>query len=301
MEFKEHGRFICYITENQHHSITINSMKFNHHNLQMPNGEFTISKDQQLFGESKVWRSIDKTIRRFYQPQNGKTLATSRAVDLGCYEGGFSVELARMGFDTLGIEARETNLEFCNYLKQNLGLPNLNFIRTDVRDLDMFKPFDVTLCYGLLYHLNDPIAFINKLSDCTTNMLLLNTHYATEHDLTYGLGWHVNKYVIAPIQKRIPVLNFRHNYKLSNVCENEGYMGRWYKEWEENVSKEKLEKNVWASYNNSKSFWLCKKQLINALHDAGFHTVFEQFDFTGDVFPENYNEYFKRGMFVCFK
>lgn len=276
-------------------------MKFNHHNLLLPNGNYTIDKETPLFSSSKVWTSIDKTIQRFYVPHAGKTIAESRAVDLGCYEGGYAVELARMGFETVGIEARETNMQYCNYLQQHAGLSNLSFVQGDVRDMDKMAPFDVTLCYGLLYHLNDPVAFLKKMSACTTNMLLLNTHYATERDLTYGLGWHINKFVVSPIQKRMPILNFRHNYKLSSVCENEGYKGRWYYEWDKHVSKEKLEKNVWASFNNNRSFWLCKKQLINALHDVGFHTVFEQFDFTGDIFPENYNEYFKRGMFVCFK
>jgi hypothetical protein len=68
-----------------------------------------------------------------------------------------------------------------------------------------------------------------------------------------------------------------------------------------NDNIENIEKNLEASYNNPKSFWPTKKELTKALHNAGFDSVFEQFDFTGDTTPENYTEYNQRTMFVAVK
>ena len=220
--------------------------------------------------------------------------------DLGCLEGGYALEFAKLGFNTLGIEVREENLSNCNFLKQDAGLNNLNFVKDDVRNLSNYGEFDIVLCYGLLYHLNDPVAFLNLLGKATTKLLLLNTHFAPERDFRYALG-PINKYVIGPVQKRINILNFARNYRLSKMTTNEGYRGRWYQEWTPNADKSKIESILWASYNNDRSFWLKKKDLTTVMHKAGFNSVFEQFDYTGDIMPDNYTEYFSRAMFLGIK
>jgi len=58
-----------------------------------------------------------------------------RLADLGCLEGGFAVEFARMGFQVLGVEVREANIPACKYVKANTNLPNLEFIKDDARSI----------------------------------------------------------------------------------------------------------------------------------------------------------------------
>lgn len=274
-------------------------MKFTAHNILLNNGQKTMGDDSILLSDSAVWSSIKKTVDLFIPPTAGDR-SKMRVVDLGCLEGGYAAEFARMGFDSLGIEARAENIENCNYVKDNLGLSNLNFAQDDVRNMANYGKFDITLCYGLLYHLNDPAAFLKLISGCTTKMLLLNTHFAPETDIRYRLG-PLNKYFIAPIQKRTRLFEHQYNYRLSPITENEGYKGRWFKEWTPGTKKEKIEKLLWASYNNHRSFWLTKKELTKAMHAAGFNSVFEQFDYTGDLFRENYTQYYNRTMFVAIK
>jgi len=274
-------------------------MNFTSHNIRLDNGENTMGNKQMLIADSAMWTSIEKTINLLV-PAGQENRSKMRAVDLGCLEGGFSVQLARMGINTLGIEAREESIEKCNYVKANLNLPNLDFAQDDVRNLAKYGKFDITLCYGLLYHLNDPIRFLKTVSECTTKILFLHTHFAPDRDLRYELGL-LNRYIIAPIQKRTKFLEHSYNYRLSSIQENEGYKGRWFREWNENAGKAKIEKMLWASYNNDRSFWLRKKDLTQALHDVGFTSVFEQFDFTGDLAPENYTAAQSRTMFVAVK
>lgn len=274
-------------------------MNFTAHNILLDNGQMTMPKDQVLIADSAMWTSIEKTINLFIPPEQ-ESRSKLRAVDLGCLEAGFAVELARMGIDTLGIEAREDNIEKCEYVKSHLNLPNLNFAKDDVRNLAKYGKFDITICYGLLYHLNDPVKFLKTVSECTTRVLFLNTHFAPERDLRYKLGF-LNRYFIAPIQKRTKFLEYTQNYRLSGIQQNEGYRGRWFREWNQNARKDKIEKMLWASYNNNRSFWLLKKDLTKALHSAGFNSVFEQFDFTGDIAPENYTVAHSRTMFVALK
>ena len=274
-------------------------MVFTSHNILLDNGKTSMGKDRILLAQSAMWTSIEKTINLFL-PGGPKERAGLKAVDLGCLEGGFSVEFARMGIDTLGIEAREVNIEKCNYVKSHLNLPNLRFAQDDVRNLTNYGKFDITLCYGLLYHLNDPGSFLKTLGECTSKILFLDTHFAPDRDWRYNLGF-LNRFVIAPLQKRTKLFEYQKNYRLSTLQQNEGYSGRWFKEWNENAGKDKVEKLLWSSYNNSKSFWLRKKDLTQALHDAGFNSVFEQFDFTGDLLPDDYTSVYNRTMLVAIK
>ncbi|PZR28490.1 MAG: methyltransferase type 11 [Citrobacter freundii] len=272
-------------------------MTFTAHNVKLNNGQTTMPSNGLLLENSAMWTSIAKSISLFVSKENRSQM---RAVDLGCLEGGYSVELAKLGFDTLGIEARAENVEKCNYVKNNLQLDNLHFATDDVRNLPKYGKFDITICYGLLYHLNDPISFLKTVSNCTTKILFLNTHFAPDRDFRYNLG-PLNRFVIGPIQKRTKFLEYRKNFRLSPMTENEGYAGRWYREWSKSAPKAKVEKLLWASYNNDRSFWVRKKDLTQALHEVGFNSVFEQFDYTGDILPDNYTSHNNRTMFVAVK
>lgn len=274
-------------------------MKFTAHNILLSNGEKTFGPNAILLSESEAWKSIVRTLDLFF-PGTKEERQKLKVVDLGSLEGGYAVEFAKLGFNTLGIEAREENMAKCNYVKENLNLPNLKFVKDDVRNIGNYGNFDIVLCYGLLYHLNDPINFIKTMSSCNSKLMFLNTHYAPERDLRYGLGF-LNTYFIAPIQKRTKILEFTKNWRLSAITRNEGYRGRWQKEYNRNANQKKIEKLLWSAYNNNRSFWLCKKDLTIALHDAGYDTVFEQFNYTGDLIPHNYNYHYNRGMFVALK
>ena len=78
-----------------------------------------------------------------------------RILDLGCREGGFSIELARRGAEVVGVEVRETHVARAQFAKEALGLDRLTVVQQDVREFrsDSFGQFDVVLCLGILYHL----------------------------------------------------------------------------------------------------------------------------------------------------
>lgn len=274
-------------------------MKFTAHNILLSDGTKTLSPNEILLSESEVWKSIVRTLDLLF-PGTKEERKKLRVADLGALEGGYAVEFAKLGFDTLGIEAREENIKKCNLVKESLNLSNLNFVKDDVRNMGNYGKFDIVLCYGLLYHLNDPANFLKIMSNSNTKLLFLNTHYAPEMDVRYKLGA-LNTFFIAPLQKRTKLMEYTKNFRLSPITTNEGYRGRWMKEWSKGMDKKKIEGYLWAAYNNNQSFWLCKKDLTTALHDAGYNSVFEQFNFTGDIMPHEYNHRFNRGMFVGVK
>jgi hypothetical protein len=59
-----------------------------------------------------------------------------------------------------------------------VGLPDLGFVQGDVRNLAAYGEFDGVFCCGLLYHLDEPSAFLAMLGKVTRRVLVVQSHYA---------------------------------------------------------------------------------------------------------------------------
>lgn len=103
-----------------------------------------------------------------------------RVADLGCLEGGYAAAFAAAGFVVLGVEGRTANYERCFWLQERLGMPNLDFVQDDVRNIADYGRFDAVFCAGLLYHLDTPDAFLKLLGRVTGRLLIVQTHVARE-------------------------------------------------------------------------------------------------------------------------
>jgi len=103
-------------------------------------------------------------------------------VDLGCLHGAYTVEFAKLGYQAAGIEARTENVARCQERAAESGLPNLRFIQDDVRNLAAYGSFDAVFCCGLLYHLDEPVKFLQTLGQVTSRLLILQTHFALYDD-----------------------------------------------------------------------------------------------------------------------
>jgi SAM-dependent methyltransferase len=205
-------------------------------------------------------------------PRSGISVA-----DLGCLEGGYTAEFARAGYDAYGIEARQENYDNAVWLKDALGLENLGFFQGDVRTLLLGTEFDAVFCSGLLYHLDAPVAFLNLLGKVTRRMLILHTHYSMENG--------------HPEDAHLPSASWCDPVQ----SQHEGRTGHWYHE----------AAGRWESYGNTKSFWLCKDDLLLSLHEAGFTEVSEVPDWRGPLGTQTVQgsggAYPDHGMFVAVK
>ena len=82
----------------------------------------------------------------------------AKILDLGCGPGYFSLELARAGFDVVGVDisqgainsAKQTMLN----LKRGKSL-NIKYICSDLKNLNFNKEFDGVLCSGFLHHIKN--------------------------------------------------------------------------------------------------------------------------------------------------
>lgn len=113
----------------------------------------------------------------------GPRLNQIRAVDVGCHEGFYSFALRRLGVaEVLGLDFREENLRRARFVAEQWGLGGLRFGQVDVEELDAdaLGTFDLTLCFGLLYHLENPMRALRRLHAITGDLLLLETQVIAE-------------------------------------------------------------------------------------------------------------------------
>jgi SAM-dependent methyltransferase len=173
-----------------------------------------------------------------------RPLSELRVLDLGALEGQYAIEFALHGAEVVAIEGRETNAAKARVAAELMELERLEVRVEDVRDLSAERhgTFDVVLCLGLLYHLDDEdlFPFIDQLAEVCGSLLIVDTHV--------GLS---------------PRKVYRHD--------GHEYRGITFVEH----SPRQHQRSVWASLDNDSSFWPTRPSLLNALERAGFTSVLE--------------------------
>jgi SAM-dependent methyltransferase len=232
-------------------------LQFESHNIELADGTQTLP-GQPLIRDTGLAKASLRAAQLFapvtpdYRP---------RVIDLGCREGGFAVEFARAGYEVLGLEARQSNVDRCHIVEDSLQIPHLTFVRDDARNIRHYGEFDICFNSGLLYHLDEPVRHLADCSAITKRLLILNTHYSTD----------------APTPA----------FDLSEQTEHEGVRGRWYRDLDPSTTLAAMEENRGASWGNANSFWVEKHHLMAVIRAVGFDLVLEQFDFLDDIVEES--------------
>ncbi|MGA3085654.1 MAG: class I SAM-dependent methyltransferase [Thermodesulfobacteriota bacterium] len=273
-------------------------IEFTAHNIRLDDGTLT-KPDVGYSMEAYPWFVSARRILETVFPEDKHHL---RLVDIGCLEGGYAVEFARMGFQVLGIEVREANIAACNYVKSKINLPNLEFVKDNALNIARHGIFDVVFCCGLLYHLDRPKNFLETLSAVTTKLMILQTHFSTN-------AINIRSRLPTLLQKILAKVKVKNRqtdkFILSQFSANEGLVGRWYTEFPNDKLFSKRETAKWSSWDNRRSFWIQREYLLQAIQDVGFDLVVEQYDSLGLNIAENmlrgYYQTDRRGTFIGIK
>ncbi len=192
-----------------------------------------------------------KRVLQIVQDMSEKPINTCKILDLGCLDGIYSIELALHGASVIGVDIREANIKKAIFAKECLGLNNIEFIQDDVRNLSLQKygRYDVILCIGILYHLNNPevFTFIENMYKMLGDLLIIDTHISL-------------------------------NPTTSILYKGKDYHGHIYREHDELENNETKLKRLWSSYGNDTSFWFTRPSLINFLSHTGFSSIYECFN-----------------------
>lgn len=99
-------------------------------------------------------------------------LGLKTSADVGCGLGYFSSLLHSLGLHVTGIEGRSENVE-----EARRRVPQVNFHTLNAEDpaLRQLGSFDLVLCLGLLYHLENPFLAIRNLHGITSTILIVES------------------------------------------------------------------------------------------------------------------------------
>jgi FkbM family methyltransferase len=109
----------------------------------------------------------------------GLPLSGKSVLDVGCGVGHLAQFFINRGCRTVCIDARSENIDRLRALYPGIetGVANVETDR-----LVRFGAFDVVFCYGLLYHLANPVAGLANIAEACSELLLLETIIA-DHPL----------------------------------------------------------------------------------------------------------------------
>ena len=142
----------------------------------LPSGRETKSYDDGALDPIHATRlsMMDAELARAY-PQG---LAGLSAVDLACHQGYFTMALAQRGAArVVGVDARTEHCEDSRLIAQALGLANAEIVQGDVHRVDAtaLGTHDVVLCFGLIYHLEDPVGALRVARKLCKGVCLVET------------------------------------------------------------------------------------------------------------------------------
>ena len=247
------------------------TLEFTAHNIRLDDGTFTKPESARSMVDYPWFKSAHGILEAVFPGDRSQL----RLADVGCLEGGYAVEFARMGFQVLGIEVRELNIAACNYVKSKTDLPNLEFVQDNALNIAEYGVFDAVFCCGLLYHLDRPKQYLETLSAVTNKLLILQTHFSliSRNDTRFRLPTSARWFTDRLLRKPAPT-----TFILSSPSENEGLPGRWYSEFSNDRSFRKRETAKWSSWDNRRSFWIQREYLLQTIRDVGFDLVMEEYD-----------------------
>ena len=165
----------------------------------------------------------------------GLSLSGKRVLDVGCGVG----HLARFFLDreceVVCVDAREENVAAAKELHPGLEAHALD---VQAESLSSYGTFDIVLCYGLLYHLENPIGALRNIASVCTETLLLSTQVCDHHlpvmriedessarnQAIQGIGHRPSpSYVVLALNR----VGFDHIYAPKQLPDHEDYRFEW--------------------------------------------------------------------------
>jgi hypothetical protein len=148
-------------------------------------------------------RMLDSELLRTF----GNRCEGRSAIDLACHQGWFAAHLAQCGFTSvLGVDARAEHIADASLMRDLLELRNLAYRQSDVHALDAsaLGSHDLVLCFGLIYHLENPIGALRIARALCRRLCLIETQIAP------GLGGWIdygNHRYVRPLQGSFGIID----------------------------------------------------------------------------------------------
>lgn len=154
-----------------------------HHDVELPYGLSTQPPDLSR-REGELMRVHDVMVQAWpaMLEMCGGSLAGRRVLDVGANCGGFTLQAVRDGAEqALGIDVADHYIEQAQFLKEALEVDEVEFRKMAIDELEpeLVGSFDVSLCLGVLYHLENPVLEMRKLAAVTRRLMVVDSQLDT--------------------------------------------------------------------------------------------------------------------------
>jgi tRNA (mo5U34)-methyltransferase len=136
----------------------------------LPDGSKTESYLPEIARKVHVTR--EKALRKYLECLDS---SYSTALDISCHEGFFSLILAEYFKNVTGIDKNQESLEKAIEIAILLDHKEISFKNSALEVWDEKQCADFVLCFGLLYHVENPIEIIRKLAILTKKAICIET------------------------------------------------------------------------------------------------------------------------------
>lgn len=143
----------------------------------LPDGSMTKSYLPEI--ARKIHTTREKVLRK-YLDEIGTGF--SAAMDISCHEGYFSLILAEYFPSVIGLDRSPDSLGKAQQMMTLLGQDNIQLKCSAVEDWPDEEGADFVLCFGLLYHVENPVQVIRKLFALTKKAICIETQ-VLPHDV----------------------------------------------------------------------------------------------------------------------
>lgn len=218
------------------------------HNIELKNNICTMK-----IGEGERYKSRANVYIQSIRVGLKKRFSQLRVLDLGCLEGGVSIELAKAGAYCTGVDIRQSHLVKADFASQvNRLNRRCRWICEDVTSAKLWESkakYDVIILSGLLYHLDakDILTLLKNIRSASKreSMLIVDTNITSEYSECFKMDENLTV---------------------------------WGRRWNEHQANDTIEERLskgWSSLSNDTAFWLTERSLVNVLVSAGFGYVYK--------------------------
>jgi tRNA (mo5U34)-methyltransferase len=113
----------------------------------------------------------------------GDRLPEIECLDIGCHEGFYSLAMARRGVRrVVAVDARPENLNRARFVARAMGVSNIEYRlgRVETLENDQGRTFPLTVFFGLLYHVEDPMRCLRQVAAVTGELCVIETQVVDE-------------------------------------------------------------------------------------------------------------------------
>lgn len=208
--------------------------------------------DFEKMPDEEIWRHIESDARPRWCAEVFGSLNGKEVMELGPGDGYNTAALEKLGANVTSIEGNVDAFLRCLIIKNALGLKAKFMLGDFTKSLSDGTPPDLLYACGILYHLRDPVGFLNEAHK-VADKLFLWTHY----------------YDSAQINQ---VEHERVGFASGKTSERE-YNGRTFTYYEKEYHLEHVQQAGYIGGLNATCAWMSREDLFGAVALAGFKVL----------------------------